>query len=248
MDDKTIPLPARSSEPELKKPPRKRPPPPKFDEDAYADDLLVERRSKTKLFLWTIVLVGLGVGIWWSINFGPALLRAQLDGSVPNPEPTIEAGGFVPEDGDGWITVFSADANPEALNTDNKGVAELIRRGPRIVAQLASNPGTNNNLLITVPRGVMDTIRGKAATFELALKATEGGDQEFAVFCQFGDMGTCGRKRFTASAQADTFIFDILTNNVPQLEGEEAYIAINTDLSGSGRAVDIYGIRVRAGR
>jgi len=41
-----------------------------------------KKRSYAKLFLWTIILVGIGVAAWWAWTFGPDLIRSRLDGRV----------------------------------------------------------------------------------------------------------------------------------------------------------------------
>jgi len=49
------------------------------------------------------------------------------------------------------------------------------------------------------------------------------------------------------TSNPEPFIFDILVNDTFLKESEDAYLAINTDFSGQGRALDLYSIRVRTG-
>ncbi|MEM8748709.1 MAG: hypothetical protein AAGF28_00290 [Pseudomonadota bacterium] len=215
---------------------------------SYDPALLQERKPYAKTLLWTIILVGLCVFLWWAWTFGPTLLRQQLDGSVPNPSPTILAEGFNPEGSDGWVSVFSADGNPEALEFADRGAVELIRAEGRTFARMASRAGSSSNtILISVPPGVMQTLRGKSATFEVILRATGEEGHQFAVFCEFGDMGSCGRKRFEARDQVEAFIFDVLVNDKDLAPGQSANLAIMTDVSLCGESVDLYSVRVRTG-
>jgi len=136
----------------------------------YQGDVLNERKPYAKLLLWTIILVGLGVAIWWAITFGPGLLREQFDGSVRSQQPTLESGAFVPGDGnqDGWVTVFMPDINAADVVTNGAGAAELQNDGARSIMRMASpDRETQSNLLIRVPRGVMKDLQGQAATLEL---------------------------------------------------------------------------------
>ncbi|PCH47469.1 MAG: hypothetical protein COC23_01720 [Hyphomicrobiales bacterium] len=215
---------------------------------SYSGDVLREKKPYAKMLLWTIILVGIGVAIWWAITFGPGLLREQFDGSVPNPATTQESGSFVPGgDSEEWSTVFLPSSNAENIVTNGSGAAELLRDGAVQVMRLASPDGTvGNNLLVKVPRGVMQDLRGKAVTFELTVKAVESDSQEFVVFCEFSQMGNCGRKRFTTSTNKEAFIFDVLVNDAELAAGEDAYLSINTDFNGKGRALDLFSVRVRS--
>ena len=228
------------------------PQPTSAQEPAYADnytgDALKERKPYARLLIWTIILVGLGVAIWWAVTFGPALIKQQLDGSVPNPQPTIESGSFVPgeKDASGWVSVFSPEIGIDDVATNGTGAAELLRDGGRPILRMASPDGKPaSNLLITVPREVMDSLKGEAATFEVVVRSTQADSQEFVLFCEFSEMGNCGRKRFTAGRNPEPFIFDVLVNNVLLPSGEDGYLSINTDFIGKGRPLDLYSIRVR---
>ena len=216
----------------------------------YQGDVLNERKPYAKLLLWTIILVGLAVAIWWAITFGPGLLREKFDGSVPNPQPTFESGAFVPGEGDkdGWISVFIPDVNAADIVTNGNGAAELQRDGARSVMRMASpDQATESNIFVRVPRGVMKDLQGQAATLEVTVKSTNDESQEFVIYCQFEAMGNCGRKRFVMTSNPEPFLFDILVNDVFLDEGQDAYLAINTDFSGQGRALDLYSVRVRIG-
>ncbi len=214
---------------------------------AYDENLLREKKPYAKMLLWTIILVGLAISGWWIYTYGPGLLRQQFDGSVPNPSPTLESSGFTPEGGEGWVSVFAADTNPENLDFANRGRVELIRAEGRTFARLSSNSGsTGNTILVKVPRGVMQSIRGKAATFEMVLRSVEDGGQQFAIFCEFGEMGNCGRKRFAATGQLKAYIFDVLINDTNLASGEDAYLAVSTDMDLAGKPVDLFSVRVRS--
>ncbi|MEM1372302.1 MAG: hypothetical protein AAGG72_08785, partial [Pseudomonadota bacterium] len=105
-----------------------------------------ERKPYAKMLFWAIILCGLGVSVWWLVSFGPDLLRSRLDGSVPNPRPTIESRGPGATDDQAWLSVFAAGVNPENIVTGTEGRAELIRSGESTFARISSNRGTDNRI------------------------------------------------------------------------------------------------------
>lgn len=216
--------------------------------EVYKGDVLRERKSYAKVLLWAVILVGIGMSIWWAVNFGPDLIKQKLGGSVPNPSETIESGSFLPPAGDGWITAFDPSENSGNIDASGRGTADLFQDNNRTFVRLASNEGSSRNTVrIKIPRGVVLPLKGKAATFELVLKNATDTPHQFALFCEFASMGNCGRKRFKAEKQVEAFIFDVLVNDIELPENEDAYISFNTDLTGTGKALDLYAIRVRSG-
>ncbi|MEL6967858.1 MAG: hypothetical protein AAGM04_10805, partial [Pseudomonadota bacterium] len=163
-----------------------------------------ERKPYAKMLFWTIILSGIGVSIWWLITFGPGLLLPQSDGSVPNPRPTTESRGSGATNEADWVAVFSADTNPENIINRNEGQVQLIQSDGRTFARITSNPGTDNRIRFVVPAGVMEQIKGRAATFEMTMQAVDG-QQQFSVYCEFGAMGSCGRKRFEIDGRMQPF-------------------------------------------
>ena len=215
--------------------------------ESYKGTALKERKPYAKLLLWTIILVGIAVAVWWAISFGPAYVKEKLGGSVPNPSQTIESGSFLPENRDGWVTAFNPAEDAANIDSADRGQADLFQDGNRNFIRLASNAGsTRNNLRIQIPRGVMEPLQGKAVTFEVVLKNPADQPHQFALFCEFGEMGSCGRKRFQATNKVEAFIFDVLINDAPLGANENAYLSINTDLTSNGKPVDIFGIRIRS--
>ncbi len=212
----------------------------------YSERTSRERRPFAKLLLWTIILAGFGVAVWWAINFGPALVQQQLGGAVPNPEQPIESGQFVPESEKGWVTAFNPVDDSANVVTGNRGTASLYQDDTSSFIRMASNRGgTDNNLQIIIPREVLIPFRGQGATIELLVKNSSDAPHQIAVFCEFGSMGSCGRKRFDARDRAEAQIFDVTLNDIDLAVNEDAFISINTDLEGEGRSIDLYAIRIR---
>jgi len=216
--------------------------------EAYAATISASRERKpyAKLLLWTIILVGIGVAIWWAINFGPALIQQQLGGSVPNPGQTIESGEFVPGKEENWVTAFNPSEDSANIDSGDSGNAEIFQNESESFVRLASNAGgSENHLRILIPRGVMLPLKGRAVTIEILMKSAAKTKHQFALYCEFGEMGNCGRKRFNAADLVEAQIFDVLLNNADLAANEDAYLTFNTDLEGEGRSIDVYTVRMR---
>ncbi len=62
--------------------------------------------------------------------------------------------------------------------------------------------------------------------------------------CDFGGMGDCGRRRFNAESQATDALIEVdFTRAMAPSSG--GTISINSDVEGNGRAVELFGIRIR---
>lgn len=212
-----------------------------------ADERQKRPRRKSRpfatLLLWTIVLCGLGAAIWWSVTFGPRYLEDSL-GAVANPPRVSQGDDFDPEADDGWIGVFEASRNAATVDAGANGVARLEGADENAFVRLERRVGGEQaSIRLAVPPGVMQTIRGRSATFELVARS-DAVDQPFALTCDFGDAGACGRKRFAAKPQRQSFLFDATLGSDGSGAGA---IVIDPDLAGSEgmRSLDVYSLRVR---
>lgn len=207
-----------------------------------------QRRPYIRMLAWVIILCGLAMAAWWSWNFAPQLLKNQIDERVYNPEQPITRGVFNPNDDEGWISVFDPAVDPGAIVTENRGTAELVQTDGGTIARLRSaSSAAQGNILIRIPPGVAEQMRGKAVTFELVLSAPADSGQQVAIYCEFDVLGSCGRKRFEVGRDPTSQIFDVLAEDVSLPSGRTAFIAFNTDILGQGRSIDLVGIRMRIG-
>src|SRR5262249_11540193 len=85
-------------------------------------------------------------------------------------------------------------------------------------------------------------IAGKHATFDIVARSEEGKEAQFSVDCYFGELGDCGRKRFPATYEKRDFLFELQMPAKPP--GSEGTIAITSDVDNTGKAVDVFEIRV----
>jgi hypothetical protein len=88
----------------------------------------------------------------------------------------------------------------------------------------------------------LEQIAGKHAIFDIVASAEEGSETQISVSCNFGELGDCGRKRYAVGRELGEFLFEVeLPNASP---GAGGTIAISSDISNQGKAVDIHEIRV----
>jgi hypothetical protein len=210
------------------------------------------RRPVVWLFIAVTLLAALGLGGWFALDTGLFLSAEQRDTSVPNP-PNTGTEDFIPENEEPpvlagtvdpnrqWITIFEAesatsvsapsDATAEAMS-DESGKFLRIRSG-----------ATGAGVVFDVGQGVLERIAGKKATFDIAARADEEGQRtEMSVDCNFGELGDCGRKRYAVGYERADYLFEV---TLPQTQpGAGGTIAIISDFTNAGRAVDIYEIKV----
>jgi hypothetical protein len=216
-----------------------------------------ERRARRRLpfaqlFLAATVLAAIGIGGWWAFQTGLLKTPAERDTTVPNPPATVESEDFIPEaeappllpgqaDAErDWITVFSpenatqvaapADTSAEVME-DDSGSFLRIRSGE-----------SGSAVVFDIGQGILEQVAGKKATFDIVARAEEGQETEMSVDCNFGELGDCGRKRYAVGYQRGDYLFEL---DFPDASpGSGGTIAINSDFSNQGKAVDIYEIRV----
>ena len=213
------------------------------------------RRPYAAMFIAVTLFVAAAMGLWWAAQTGLLKSPAERDTSVPNPPSTAEAEDFIPEDEEpvqapkrpgetdefkNWITVFSpADASQVSAPSDTS--AEVVEDDEGAVLRIRS--GTSGSaILFDVGQGVLEQIAGKRAIFDIVARAEEGQETQISVSCNFGELGDCGRKRYAVGHERGEFLFEIeLPAGQP---GAGGTIAISSDISNQGKAVDISEIKV----
>lgn len=215
-----------------------------------------ERRRPFAAMFFAVTLFTAGaIGLWWAAQTGLLKTAAERDTTVPNPPRTFESEDFIPEDEEpilapkkpgetdalkNWISVFTpADVTQVSAPTDASAQVAESDDGP--VLRIRS--GTSGSaVLFDVEQGVLEQIAGKHAIFDIVASAEEGSETQISVSCNFGELGDCGRKRYAVGRELGEFLFEVeLPNASP---GAGGTIAISSDISNQGKAVDIHEIRV----
>lgn len=205
------------------------------------------RRPWLSLAITVVVLVLLGVGGWLYFAPGP------IDPGFPT-SPPMDTEDFSPEqeqtrvtppplsgsDLSDWILVFQpSDATTVTAPGDSR--AELMQDESSPFMRITSG-ASGSPVLFDVRESVLQGLAGSRVVFNIVARAQEGAETQMSVECSLGELGDCGRKRYSVGAAEEEFLFEI---DLPRTNpGSGGTIAINPDIEGSGRSVDVYAIRV----
>ncbi len=218
-----------------------------------------ERRAKRRrplaaMFVAVTLVCAAAIGGWWAYELGlfklpsappsapPEIVEEEFD---PAEEVPLQPGepGTVAEGGTelrNWITVFSPD-DPSAVNAPNGATAEVSEDESGEFMRIRSGT-TGAAVVFDIGQGILEQIAGKKAVFDISARAEDGTQTQISISCDFGELGDCGRKRYAVGYERGEYLFDVeLPGNRPGAAGS---IAINSDFSNEGKAVDIYEIRV----
>lgn len=212
-------------------------------------------KKKRRWPIFSLILVAalmiafIGIGVVWVVVGGVLESPAQRDTSVPNPPATINSEDFAglpsPDgafSGD-WIEVFA----PQDLSrVTGRGAAQidLVEADNRQVLRIVSTSAeTDGEALFELGPGVLQSLGGRPAMVAMTLRSATETPTQIYVRCQLPGDGDCGRRRFDVTYEAGDVIFSV---DLSAISGSQpAYLAINSDVTGAGNGVDIYGIRVR---
>jgi len=154
-----------------------------------------------------------------------------------------------------FVTILEPE-QPGALVTAGNGTAQIVNDSTNPVIRIMSVRQAETRvtqadpLLLELAPGILKAIAGKKVTVEIMAKSGDSSPATFAVSCDFGELGECGRKRFRIGLQPEAVIFSIQIS-ADYKEGQRAFLAINTDvtsaaaLSGNGAKIDILYARIR---
>lgn len=186
-----------------------------------------------------LLLVGLAGGaLWWLVvsGEGERLLAPPPAGENGGPRIPGNADTF-----EGWIDIFTA-ADPTTVTAPGDTRAEVMEDdGVRFIRIRSGASGSP--VLFDVGQGVLEDIAGRRAVFNIVAQAREGEETQISVDCELGRLGDCGRKRYAVGPAREEYLFEIdLPAQRPDAGG---VIAVNPDVEGKGRTVDIHAIRVR---
>ena len=205
------------------------------------------RTSMAVMFTAVTVFAAIGIGGWWAYQTGLFRLP-EMNPNLPQEvtgedyEPPAEGGPGIPNaDADrNWISVFEP-SDPSLVNAPSGTTAEVQQDDTGTFC--ASAPAAAAAIVFdNVGQGILQQIAGRKAVFDIIARAEEGKETQISVNCDFGELGDCGRKRYAVGYQRGEYLFDVELPD--QNPGASGSIAIASDITSGGAAVDIYEIRV----
>lgn len=217
-----------------------------------------ERRASRRrlpyggLLLGLLLLCTVAGGLWWASTSG--LLKAPSQGgnrpAATQGNETTPSGGIqgIAKPGEtdparDWITVFTP-SDPTQVSAPSDAKAEVMQDDTGSFLRIRSG-ASGSAVSFDVGQGVLERLAGKHAVFDILARSEEGKETQMSIDCNFGEMGDCGRKRYGVGHERNEYLFDVqFPANRP---GSAGTIAINSDLEGQGKSIDIYEIRVSAG-
>lgn len=207
-----------------------------------------QRRSRSWLAIVVTlaILAVVGAGAWWMFApSGPeSFPRPPQDAEDFTPEqpapgqpPRIVGGGDTLDD---WIAVFDP-ADPTTVTAPGDSRAEITEDDGERFIRIRSG-ASGSPILFDVGQGVLEEVAGKRTVFNIVARAQEGEETQISVDCSLGELGDCGRKRYAVGSTREEFLFEM---ELPATNpGAGGTIAINPDIEGGGKSLDVYAIRV----
>ena len=213
-----------------------------------------ERHVFASAFSSLVLLSFLGIGVWWLIDSGA--FDADWDTSVPNPPPNVSSEDYSgegsaprplnPESGfsGAWTTIY-APRSGDPLSTGSLASAAITdtETGP-VLTITSADGGDDGEVSLPISASALQEMAGRPSVMAITVRAATDETTPFYIKCDFGTLGDCGRRRFNAESQpTDALIeLDFSRQMAPSASGT---ISINSDITGIGRPIQIFAIRIR---
>ncbi|NVD37655.1 biotin transporter BioY [Ensifer sp. HO-A22] len=220
------------------------------------------RRKRGRLLSLAMVvatlLAAVVAAVWWVETNNLLQSPAARDTNVANPPATVASQDF---DGAAGLPTLGAQEgfSGDWVEVYTPGKTGVITPGPQATVEPVNDDGGQRILLtsgdadadgdvtIEIPAAILAELSGKTSTLALTVQATPGKSTEFAVECNFSSLGECGRHRFTLHDERVDMLFKVTFDRslAPSAAGQ---IVINSDISGGGKGLNLYAIRVLPGQ
>jgi hypothetical protein len=219
----------------------------------------VDRKSRIRragslivaLFVYSVLLAAVGAGGWWVYSTGMLKTLTEREGNVPRVTPQAEAEDFDPGaspldpqrgfSGD-WINVFRPGIGKTTAHSA-ASVTDVADSDGNAVLIVSGKPDSEGEVEIEIPAEALQNLAGKKVVF--AITARTEGDEPTQIYveCDFGSLGDCGRHRYpVVQDRADQLFRVDFTGKLGP--GTPGRILINSDVTGAGGAIRVYGVRV----
>ncbi len=203
------------------------------------------RRSGAIFAVLTLVAT-LAVLLWIAFELGlihppatPAPRQPAAEGGeAAQPGPALGPG--TADASRDWVTVFSP-ADPTSVVAPSGTQANIVDDDGTTFIRVRSGSG-GEAVLFDVGQGILERLAGHRAVFDVVARAQDDKDTQISIDCNFGELGDCGRRRYMVGPGRADYLFDI---DLPDIRpGAAGTIAITSDVDNSGKAIEIFEIRV----
>ncbi len=231
--------------------------------DVRAADGRKRRRKRGSLLSLTMVvatlLAAVVAAVWWVETNNLLQSPAARDTNVANPPATVASQDFDGAAGlqtlgaqegftGDWVEVYTPGKTEAAVTPGPQATAEPVNDdGGQRILLTSGDADADGDVTIEIPAEILAELSGKTSTLALTVQATPGKSTEFAVECNFSSLGECGRHRFTLHDERVDMLFKVTFDRslAPSAAGQ---IVINSDISGGGKGLNLYAIRVLPGQ
>lgn len=209
-------------------------------------------------FVYLFLLGIIGGGVWWVYDTGmidaalkgdgefelvPDALRSDAQEPVQNTSRLDTLRGF---SGD-WIDIYKPGADVDAVKPRAKAAIEEHRDSDGLATVITSNaPDQDGDVLVEVPSSVLQDLAGKTSTIAVTVKSNNGKPAQIYIQCEFKTLGDCGRHRYTVTNERADELIQVKFDG-KMSPSSSGHIVINSDLTGEGSSIRLYGIRVLPG-
>ncbi|MEX3006826.1 hypothetical protein [Hoeflea sp. TYP-13] len=203
------------------------------------------------ILVFSLAIAFIGIGVLWAVYSGIFLSSEQRDTSIPNPPATVDGGDFAGNpvadgafSGD-WINVFTPDDLSRVARRGGAKAALVDSNGRPALQVVSPDPGSESEVLFELAPAVLRELAGRKSLVAMTLRASTDTPTQIYVKCMLPAQENCGRHRFDVTYEIGDVVFSLDLSGTAA-NGEAGYIALNSDVTGTGHGVDVYAIRVRA--
>lgn len=197
------------------------------------------------------VAAAVGLTLWWIVAGdgqpagdsagGPDISQpARNEESASGDTAPARSGEDSAEEPGNWITIFTP-TDPTTVSTSPGASAEVMTREGDTFLQISAE-SAEAAVSFAVGQGVLETLAGKRAVFNLTARAEDGEETQISVTCDFGALGDCGRTRYTVGLLPSDYLFEV---EFPDARpGAGGTISVVPDMEGQGRVLEVFSLRV----
>jgi hypothetical protein len=227
---------------------------------------LVPRRKRGRggrilsfLMVVSVLVAAIGSAVWWVMSTGllerpsgpatspPTTSAEDFDGSAGLRTLGAQA-GFTADWVDLYVPDKAGEAAAGAVAAGPRGRTDVVRDESGTRLHIVSGTGdAAGNVAIEVPASALQQMSGRTSTLALSVQGPSGKPTQFSVECDFASLGDCGRHRFTVNDEKSDMLFKVTFDRTlsPNAPGR---ILVNSDVTGAGAPLDLFGVRLLPGQ